>query len=124
MSKPLEYRVKQVPGGFEARTFEEQWLFGVLLTDEIQTATALEQVQAHAEEAAQQAGVEQRWEGHLYGLSFLESEVTAYRIGASSGDGSDWMDSEGLGEQAQLSICGLVDFRILLDAWQELLLAA
>lgn len=115
----MEHRFRKTIEGCEAITEDEQMLFGVLLSEEGQQLSVIEDLLQQVREAQRCPDVEQRWRGEHYVLSMLDSEVHVAHISdvVSEDDFAEQVDSDGFGQVRQESVGGLEDFEALLQAW-------
>lgn len=117
----MEHRFIKTYEGCDAVTDNEQLLFGVLLSEEVQLVSVVDELLRLVAVAQARPEVELNWRGRHYVLSLLQGEVTLAHISdvVSEDDFAEQMDSEGFGEVRQESVAGVEDLRELLMAWRE-----
>lgn len=117
----MEHRFKKTLDGYQAQTEDDLLLFGVLLSEELQQLEAVEALQQLLAQATQQPMREQLWRGRHYTLSILQGEATLAHMsdGVNDEEYATQMDSNGFGEVQQVSVAGLADLDLLLNAWHD-----
>ena len=117
----MEYRFNKTYTGFEAETENEQLLFGVLLSEEVQIRSVVDELLRMVAVAQARPAGELNWRGSHYVLNLLHGEATVAHISdvVSEDDFSEQMESEGFGGMRQESVAGVEDLRELLMAWRE-----